>query len=297
MSDYIPKRIFYVWLGSSAPADVLQAIHQWKQQLPDYEIVEINETSKQYFDFANELKDNLWFKTVYEKKMWAYAADYIRCKVLYQHGGIYLDTDISIQQSFDDILLEPAFIGKESSDCVNLAVIGCRKNNAFIKHVLDFYSEDIWTHPIYTIPRIATWVLEKYYNCKLSKNDKIIRLSDITIFPEKWFYPYEYHGKYSDSCLTAESHTIHWWKESWSKPEINAWLKAKHLRSKEQSIKEDLFLIRRIYLFSFIRLFEYNTQKGWIYISGIKLPLLKIKPVYNRLKIKLFNLITLFKIR
>ena len=297
MSDYIPKRIFYVWLGSSAPADVLLAIHQWKQMLPDYEIIEINENSKQYFDFATELKNNLWFKTVYEKKMWAYAADYIRCKVLYQNGGIYLDTDISINKSFDDILSEPAFIGKETSEVVNLAVIGCRKNNPFIKQVLDFYSEDIWTHPIYTIPKIATHVLEKCYNYKPGKADDVIRLSDITIFPEKWFYPYEYHTPYSDNCLTPDSHTIHWWKASWCKPEIATWLRAKHLRSKEQSIKEELYPLRRIYLFSFIRLFEYKVKNGWIYISGIKLPLLKIKPVHNRLKIKLFNLITLFKIR
>ena len=297
MSDYIPKRIFYVWLGSSAPADVLQAIHQWKQMLPDYEIIEINESSKQYFDFSSELKSNLWFKTVYEKKMWAYAADYIRCKVLYQHGGIYLDTDISINKSFDDILSEPAFIGKESPDSIGFGVMGCHKNNPFVKHVLDFYSEDIWMQPIYIITQIATHVLSDFYNHRLNKNDGIIRLPDITIFPEKWFYPYKYHSKYSDNCLTAESHTIHWWKESWCKPEIRGWLKSKHLRPKEQSIKEDFFPLRRIYLFSFIRLFEYSTKTGWIYISGIKLPLLKIKPVHNRLKIKLFNLITLFKIR
>lgn len=297
MSNYIPKRIFYIWLGSSTPADVLQAIYQWKQQLPDYDIIEINEFSKQYFDFASEMENNLWFKSVYEKKMWAYAADYIRCKVLYQYGGIYLDTDISIHQSFDDILSEPAFIGKESSNRVGFGVMGCHKNNPFIRHVLDFYSEDIWTQPIYTIPQIATRVLANCYNHKLNSDDGIVHLADITIFPEKWFYPYEYHSKYSDNCLTAESYTIHWWKESWCKPEINRWLRSKHLRPKEQIIKEELFLLRRIYLFGFIRLFDYSTKTGWVYISGIKLPLLKIKPIDNRVKIKLFNLITLFKIR
>lgn len=297
MSSFIPKRIFYVWLGSSKPADVLQSVYQWKQMLPDYEIVELNETSAQYFDFADELKNNLWFKTVYEKKMWAYAADYIRCKALYEHGGIYLDTDISVVKKFDDILSLPAFIGKQSSDSVNLAVIGCQKHNQFIKEILDFYNEDIWTHPVYSIPDIATYLLEHKHQQKFAKKDDVINLSDLTIFPESWFYPYAYHSNYSDECVTPDTYTIHWWKESWCKAEISAWLKAKHTRPKEQSIKAELFPQRRIYLFSFLCLFDYKPQTGWIYISGIKLPFIKIKSVYNRIKIKLFNLITLFKIR
>ena len=48
----IPKRIFYVWgAGERKPRDVQVCIQTWRQIMPDYEIIEINENSNQYFDF------------------------------------------------------------------------------------------------------------------------------------------------------------------------------------------------------------------------------------------------------
>ena len=77
----IPKRIFYVWgINDEKKRDVQVCIQTWRQYLPDYEIIEINENSKEYFDFQKELQNNKWFKTVYERKMYAFVADYIRVK-------------------------------------------------------------------------------------------------------------------------------------------------------------------------------------------------------------------------
>lgn len=293
----MPKRIFYVWLGSQKPADVLMAVDQWRRALPDYEIVELGEHSEKYFDFTAELKNNAWFKTVYEKKIWAYAADYIRCKALYDHGGIYLDTDISIVKSFDDLLDESAFIGKQSADSVNLAIIGAKAHNPFIKDILDFYAADIWQKPIFSIPDIGTWLLENKYNVRFGKSDGIIRLPELSIYPESWFYPYAYHSVYNADCIKPETHTIHWWKEGWCKSEITNWLKQKHLRSIAENQKAELMPRYRFYLFGFLRCFDYSAQDGWVRLSGFRLPLLKIKKVYNRTKVLLFNLIPLLKVR
>ena len=48
----IPKRIFYVW-GANEPLkeSVKKYIDSWKKFLPDYEIIQIDEESKKYFDF------------------------------------------------------------------------------------------------------------------------------------------------------------------------------------------------------------------------------------------------------
>ena len=175
MQRLIPKRIFYVWLGSSKPADVSMAVYQWQQFLQEYEIVELNEKTSKYFNFEQELRQNDWFRTVYEKKMWAYAADYIRCKVLYEHGGIYLDTDISIIKSFDDRLGDSFFCGKQGEDKVNLAVFGCSQHNVFIKKILDFYNEEIWQQPFYAIPDIATFIMQRDYNIVFGNEQEIIK--------------------------------------------------------------------------------------------------------------------------
>ena len=91
----IPKRIFYVW-GANEPKGKaeLMCLFSWFQNLKDFEIIEINDNSTEYFNFQEELKNNKWFKTVYDRKMWAYVADYIRIKTLYDNGGVYFDTDV-----------------------------------------------------------------------------------------------------------------------------------------------------------------------------------------------------------
>ena len=111
----IPKRIFYVWgANEKKRRDVELCILSWRLLMPDYEIIEINENSKDYFDFQEELTSNKWFRTVYENKLYAYIADYIRIKVLYDNGGIYLDTDVSTLKRFDKYLEESAFVGMQS---------------------------------------------------------------------------------------------------------------------------------------------------------------------------------------
>ena len=55
----ISKRIFYCWFGGEKPQKVLECIDNWKQMLPDYEIVEINEKNKELFDVEKECQNNL----------------------------------------------------------------------------------------------------------------------------------------------------------------------------------------------------------------------------------------------
>lgn len=38
-------------------------------------------------------------------------ADYARLKILYEQGGIYMDTDVELLRPLDDLLAYPAFFG------------------------------------------------------------------------------------------------------------------------------------------------------------------------------------------
>ena len=237
----IPKRIFYVW-GVDDPKrrEVLACMQSWQQVCPDYEIIEINENSKKYFDFQKELADNKWFRTVYERKMWAYVADYVRIKALYDHGGIYLDTDVTVVQSFDTFLNDPAFVGMQNNavdgpiDHVEPAILGAQKGNPFLKYILDIYQKEIWELPIYTMPELFDWTFKKLYSGSVRQfggrnQQKMISYPDINIYPEGVFIPFRYGEKFDPACITPKTHTIHWWGASWVKKDVLYFLKNKHL--------------------------------------------------------------------
>ena len=94
MND-IPKVIHYCWFGKNPKPPLIQkCMDSWKQVLPEYEIIEWNEDN---FDVA----ENQYAKEAYENKKWAFVTDYVRLKVLYEHGGIYLDSDVEILKPMD----------------------------------------------------------------------------------------------------------------------------------------------------------------------------------------------------
>ena len=241
----IPKRIFYVW-GANEPIrpEVQRCIDTWKKFLPDYEIIQINDESTKYFNFQKELKENKWFKTVYDRKIWASVADYVRIKVLYENGGIYFDTDVSVVQNMDKILNEPAFVGIQSSsldgtgDWVEPAICGAQKHNKLFEKILSFYDELIWKEQIYTMPHLFDYFLREYdiFPFSAKQQQEIIHLPDITIYPEQYFIPYRFRENFSPECITENTYTIHHWNGSWTKPEVLDFLKTKHLHQAKVSI-------------------------------------------------------------
>ena len=238
----IPKRIFYVW-GANEPKrpDVELCIKTWKYANPDYEIIEINENSTEYFNFQEELKRNKWFKTVYDRKMYAYVSDYVRVKVLYDNGGIYLDTDVTTVKSFDKFLNEPAFVGLQSEEYVEPAILGAEKGNEFLEQITEFYEEHIWEKPIYAIPQIFSYFLKKLLGVSLNEprtTQKILHYDSITIYPEEYFIPFRYNEKFFPKCIKENTHTIHWFSSSWVNPSNLFFLKNKHVLPLESIDRE-----------------------------------------------------------
>ncbi len=225
----IPMVIYYCWFGNKKPQKVIDCINNWKEMLPDYEIVEINEHNEKLFDVEKECKNNLWFKTCYENKMWAYVADYARLKVLYEHGGVYFDTDITVEKDITELLNQNKLIlGWEDQLNINIAVgvVVAVADNFLIKKMLDFYNEAIWYSKLYTIPQIATFVIKKYY--KLNPSTEITENDDILILPQEYFYPIPIGLNERESFVTQNTYTIHWWDGSWSKSNIDYFLRNKH---------------------------------------------------------------------
>ena len=129
----IPKKIHYVWVGGGEKSEAIKkCMATWKNHLNGYEITEWNEKN---FD----IESNPFLKAAYKAKKWAYVSDFIRAKVIYEYGGIYLDTDILLLDNFDDFLNNRAFVGFENPSYPFTAVFGAEKGHPFVKEMLDYY--------------------------------------------------------------------------------------------------------------------------------------------------------------
>lgn len=105
----IPKIIHYCWVGGKPkPQSVLYCIESWKRCCPDYEIREWNETN---YDFTK----NEYMRQAYDAKKWGFVPDYARLDIVYEFGGIYLDTDVEMLRSFDELLDQDGFMGFENT--------------------------------------------------------------------------------------------------------------------------------------------------------------------------------------
>lgn len=224
----IPKKIHYIWLGGNPKDNLVNiCIRSWKEKMPDYEIIEWNE---QNLDIEQICRENKYFRECRKRKLWAFMADYLRLKILYENGGIYFDTDVQALKSMDDFLNYECVIGMENEKEVSSAVIACNKNNSLIKKMFDFYNDRIWKEPHYIITHIMSELIEE-------------EKSPINIYPEYTFSPMKYDAPFDESCIHEDTYTIHWFNASWNqKKEVFTFLAIKHIKN---PIKRSLMYIRK----------------------------------------------------
>ena len=275
MTD-VPKKIYYCWFGGEKPQSVSDCINNWKEKLPNYEIIEINEKNKQLFDVEKECRNNLWFKTVYENKLWAFVSDYARLKVLYENGGVYFDTDITVEKNITELLeKEKLVLGWENPVAINIAVgvvVVVVVGDPLIKQMLDFYNDEIWKSKLYTIPQIVTHVLRKNYD--LNPANQITENDDILILPQEYFYPIPIGLKIKTSekslFVTPNTYTIHWWDGAWDNPNVKYFMLHKHKTDLNKLLKycfEKKVILNNLFLHieKICMLYKININFYWLF--------------------------------
>lgn len=215
----IPKKIHYCWFGDKPkPESVQRCIASWKKHCPDYEIIEWSEKN---FDVSI----NKYCKQAYDKKVWGFVPDYIRVWIIYNYGGIYLDTDVQILRSFDSLLSNRAFAGFElnsSEDPSEGAFVnfgqgfGAEPHNPIIKAHMDVYEdvdfvlEDGSLNKIPS-PKYTTALLVRYGLDR--KRNEIQNLGEIIVYPQEYFCPKDYYT--GEIHKTANTFSIHHYDASW----------------------------------------------------------------------------------
>lgn len=207
----IPKKIHYCWFGENPlPETAKKYMNTWKKYCPDYEIIEWNEKN---FDITQ----NQYCQEAYKAKKWAFVSDYARLKVLYEYGGIYMDTDIEVIKPLDDLLKYNCFAGFEDENRIQTGIFGAEIKNEFIKILLNDYQNRHFIcgknkYDLSTNVQFITQKLKDNYNIQLNNIYQIFG-NNYVLLPFDYLCCKNYLTE--KICITKNSYTIHHFDGSW----------------------------------------------------------------------------------
>lgn len=208
----IPKIIHYCWFGGNKKSEkIYKYIASWKKYCSDYEIIEYNESNY-------DVMKHPFMKKAYESKNWAFVSDYSRIDILYNHGGIYLDTDVELISSLNPFLKYDFFAGFESTDFVSFGLgFGSLNGHPVLKDIMKYYDELEFKNNDFNLtmlssPRIQTHVLKKFGLVCNNQNQIFNRCH---IFSTEYFCPISFRTE--ETVITSKTVSIHHFDMSWKK--------------------------------------------------------------------------------
>jgi len=210
----IPKKIHYCWFGDGEKPELVQkCIASWKRYCPDCEILEWNTSNY-------DVKKNMYMNEAFQAGRWSFVSDYARLDILYEYGGVYLDTDVELIRPIDELLNGTGFIGFEIPVDAGYTVntgqgFGAKPHDEVIGAMLNAYDS------LHFILEDGTQNLQPcpYYNTKalvamgLQLNNSMQQIADITVYPTEYFCPVNWKSK--KCMITKNTFSIHHFNASW----------------------------------------------------------------------------------
>lgn len=186
----IPRIVHWCWLsGEPVPAFLQACMASWQRRLKGY-------TFKCWTQENFDIHAVRWVEEAVSERKWAFAADYIRLYALHTEGGIYLDSDVELLRSFDDMRRYDFFSAAEYCPIfykyneldryvdreglprdreafvpaygIQAAVMGAAKGCTFVRACMDFYETNHFREPDgrlrsdLTMPLVIAKIAERY---------------------------------------------------------------------------------------------------------------------------------------
>lgn len=212
LEEKIPRIIHYCWFGYQKFSTLEEeCIQSWRGFCPDYKIIRWDESNY-------DINKNLYMKQAYEAGKWAFVSDYARLDILYEYGGIYLDTDVELIKSIDNLLRNEAFIAYGEWPALNSgAGVGSVKGNRILREMRDdprneipfINSEGLYnltTNSIYESAVLRRYGLKQNFDMQLA--------GDFMVYPPNYFAPASVVG--NAAFITEDTYAIHHCHGSWA---------------------------------------------------------------------------------
>jgi mannosyltransferase OCH1-like enzyme len=205
----IPKKIHYCWFGNKKmPKTAKKCIESWKRYCPDYEIICWNERNF-------NIHSNKYVNEAYKNGKYAFVTDFVRLFVLYNYGGIYMDTDVEVIKKIDKFLYNDAFSGFEGNNTVPTGIMASKAGLDIYKELLSYYNDRNFVKEDGTLDLTSNvTTITKILSKKGLKLDNTLQtVEKFTVYPKDYFCPIDYATKAKN--ITENTCTIHWFAGSW----------------------------------------------------------------------------------
>lgn len=207
----IPKIIHYCWFGGKElPDDLKEYINSWKEKCPDYQLIRWDESNFDYtkYRYSNE---------AYDHEKWAFVSDVARLYAVYNYGGIYLDTDVEVLKSFNDLLHLKGFIGAEDKYDLNTgACFGAEKHSKVVLENLNEYRNLQLFYGDKMVKTTCVEVTTRVFSRYGYKNAKFVsQVAGFTVFPQDFFSPLKLSNNKLN--ITNNTYSVHYYTTNWKK--------------------------------------------------------------------------------
>lgn len=229
----IPKVIHYCWFGRKELPDFLRkCISTWKDKCPDYDFIEWNESNY-------DVSKHKYTLDAYKNKKYGFVTDMARLDILYEYGGIYLDTDVTLVKYLDDMLYQHGFIGVEKWGNINSGG-GCGfvRGHHLLKNLIEYRDTIPFKMSDGTLNIETNGMYETAFFSRLGykPNNRLQIIDDVTIYPSYVQHPYDYMSckkEMNDSTVS-----IHHFRGGWMEEEDR--------KNRMETQKQYMEVVRRI---------------------------------------------------
>lgn len=205
----IPKIIHYCWFGGNPLPELAEkCMESWRKFCPDYKIIRWDESN---FDFDRYP----YAKGAMEAKKWAFISDVARLHALVNYGGIYMDTDVEVLRSLDELLSCRAFSGFESNESIPTGTMGAEKGHPLFVELLRDYDGQhfIQENGKYDLTTNVARITKTCLKYGLVQNNELQTVGGFTLFPKDYLCAKDpATGEFN---ITANTYTVHHFDGSW----------------------------------------------------------------------------------
>lgn len=210
----IPKVIHYAWFGRAPLSrSAVETIESWRSLMPEYEV-------KQWDESNFDLDECPFVRDAYAAKKWAFVSDYVRAKVIYEYGGVYMDVGTHLLKSIDPLVEDSAFSASDwESGGVNTGlVLAAPARFQIVGELLDAFQslefKDSFEYLLeHTGPLTFGSVLARHGY--VWGNDELWEGDGFKVYPSEYFNPKLGFGGFK---TTENTYSTHLNMASWMSP-------------------------------------------------------------------------------